>query len=184
MLALFLASGDTARGNKAKPLSPNIYILVVMTIKKEISKCQKLINAVEKNSELRSKGCWGTASLKKMPWEGVSEKVTFEQRCEGYEGTFWGVSGRRMSQAEGTAEAKTEEGNCEHFIGGLHLHFIGISSSPITVQFSSVHFSRSVVFDSLRPHGLQHAGQASLSITNFWSLLRLLPSSGTWRDVL
>ena len=70
--------------------------------KKEISKCQKLINAVEKNSELRSKGCWGTASLKKMPWEGVSEKVTFEQRCEGYEGTFWGVSGRRVSQAEGT----------------------------------------------------------------------------------
>ena len=136
MLALFLASGDTARGNKAKPLSPNIYILVVMTIKKEISKCQKLINAVEKNSELRSKGCWGTASLKKMPWEGVSEKVTFEQRCEGYEGTFWGVSGRRMSQAEGTAEAKTEEGNCEHFIGGLH--FIGISFSPITVQFSSL----------------------------------------------
>ena len=79
MLALFLASGDTARGNKAKPLSPNIYTLVVMTIKKEISKCQKLINAVEKNSELRSKGCWGTASLKKMPWEGVSEKVTFEK---------------------------------------------------------------------------------------------------------
>ena len=53
MLAPFLASGDTARGNKAKPLPPNIYILVVMTIRKEISKCQKLINAVEKNSELR-----------------------------------------------------------------------------------------------------------------------------------
>lgn len=66
MLALFLAFWDTARGNKAKPLPPNIYILVVMTIKKEISKCQKLINAVEKNSELRSKGCWGTASFKKM----------------------------------------------------------------------------------------------------------------------
>ena len=49
-----------------------------------------------------------------------------------------------MSQAEGTAEAKTEEGNSEHFIGGLHLHFIGglhfigISFSPITVQFSSL----------------------------------------------
>ena len=79
MLAPFLASGDTARGNKAKPLPPNIYILVVMTIRKEISKCQKLINAVEKNSELRSNGCWGTANLKKMPWEVVSEKVTFEQ---------------------------------------------------------------------------------------------------------
>ena len=84
---------------------------------------------MEKNSELRSKGCWGTASLKKMPWEGVSEKVTFEQRCEGYEGTFWGVSGRRVSQAEGTAKAKAEEGNCENFIGNT-------SSGPITLQFS------------------------------------------------
>ena len=78
-----------------------------MKIKKVISKCQKLINAVEKNSELRCKGCWGTASLKKMPWEGVSEKVTFEQRCEGYEGTFWGslrkksVPGRRNSKGKG-----------------------------------------------------------------------------------
>ena len=27
----------------------------------------------------------------------------------------------------------------------------------ITLQFSSVHFSRSVMSDSLRPHGLQHA---------------------------
>ena len=29
--------------------------------------------------------------------------------------------------------------------------------SPEEFQFSSVHFSRSVVSDSLRPHGLQHA---------------------------
>ena len=36
----------------------------------------------------------------------------------------------------------------------------------------SVQFSCSVVSDSLRPHGL--AGQASLSITNSWNLLRLM----------
>ena len=34
-------------------------------------------------------------------------------------------------------------------------------------------FSRSVEFNSLQPHGLQH-GQASLSITNSWSLLKLM----------
>ena len=40
----------------------------------------------------------------------------------------------------------------------------------------SVHFSfsYSVVFDSLRPHGLHTAHQASLSITNSWSLLKPL----------
>ena len=37
----------------------------------------------------------------------------------------------------------------------------------------SVQFSRSVVSDSLGPHGLQHA-QASLSITNSQSLLKLM----------
>ena len=36
---------------------------------------------------------------------------------------------------------------------------------------SSVQFSHSVVPNSLRPHGLQHA---SLSITNCWSLLKLM----------
>ena len=45
-------------------------------------------------------------------------------------------------------------------------------------QFSSVQFSRSVVSSSLRPHGLQHprppAPQASLSITNSRSLLKLI----------
>ena len=45
---------------------------------------------MEKNSELRSKGYWGTASFKRMMWEGVSEKVTFEQRREGSEGELWG----------------------------------------------------------------------------------------------
>ena len=39
------------------------------------------------------------------------------------------------------------------------------------IQFSSVQFSRSVVYDSLRPHETAH--QASLSITNSRSSLRL-----------
>ena len=38
---------------------------------------------------------------------------------------------------------------------------------------SSVQFNRSVVFNSLQPHGLQHA-RASRSITNSQSLLRLM----------
>ena len=38
--------------------------------------------------------------------------------------------------------------------------------------FSSVQFSHSVVSDSLQPHGLQ---QACLSITNSWSLFKLMP---------
>ena len=37
----------------------------------------------------------------------------------------------------------------------------------------SVQFSRSVVSDSLQPHGLQHA-RLPWSITNSWSLLRLM----------
>ena len=39
-------------------------------------------------------------------------------------------------------------------------------------SLAHVQFSRSVVSDSLRPHESQH-DQASLSITNSWSLLRL-----------
>ena len=35
-------------------------------------------------------------------------------------------------------------------------------------------FSCSVMSDSSRPHGLQHASQASLSFTISWSLLRLM----------
>ena len=38
-----------------------------------------------------------------------------------------------------------------------------------------VQFSCSVVSNSLRPHALQHARQASLSITNSQSLLKLMP---------
>ena len=49
------------------------------------------------------------------------------------------------------------------------------------MKISSVQFSRSVVSDSLRPHEAAH--QASLSITNSWSLLKhmsielVMPSS-------
>ena len=40
------------------------------------------------------------------------------------------------------------------------------------VQFSSVQFSRSVMSDSLRP--IDCSTQASLSITNYWSLLKFM----------
>ena len=42
-------------------------------------------------------------------------------------------------------------------------------NTPGFPQFSSVQFSCSVMSDSLQPHGMQH-----LSITNSWSLLKLL----------
>ena len=41
-------------------------------------------------------------------------------------------------------------------------------------RLQSVQFSGSEVSDSLRPHGLHAAHQASLSTTNSWSLLKLL----------
>ena len=41
-------------------------------------------------------------------------------------------------------------------------------------MFSSVQFSRSVVSDSLRPHGLQHSRLPCPSPTNSWSLLKLM----------
>ena len=43
----------------------------------------------------------------------------------------------------------------------------------LILWFSSVHFSCSVMSDSLQPHGLQHC-QASLSITNSRSLFKLM----------
>ena len=43
----------------------------------------------------------------------------------------------------------------------------------LKIEILSVQFGRSVVSDSLRPHGLQHC-QASLSIINSWSLFRLM----------
>ena len=42
-----------------------------------------------------------------------------------------------------------------------------------TVEYS-VQFSRSVMSDSLRPHGLQHTWLPWGSITNSWSLLKLM----------
>ena len=45
-------------------------------------------------------------------------------------------------------------------------HEVGVSLSPSMKEFSSVQFSHSLMSDSLRPHGLRHDGQASLSITN------------------
>ena len=48
---------------------------------------------------------------------------------------------------------------------------IFITCTIVSVQFSSVRFSQSVMSDSLRPHESQ---QASLSITNSWSLLKLM----------
>ena len=44
----------------------------------------------------------------------------------------------------------------------------------VAIQFSPVEFSRSVLPDSLRLHESQHARQASLSITNSQSLLKLM----------
>ena len=40
-------------------------------------------------------------------------------------------------------------------------------------KLNSCQFSCSIVYNSLRPHGLQ-ACQASLSVTNSWSLLKLM----------
>ena len=42
------------------------------------------------------------------------------------------------------------------------------------ILFQSIQFSRSVVSNSLQSRGLHVACQASLSITNFWSLLKLM----------
>jgi len=46
--------------------------------------------------------------------------------------------------------------------------------SSIMLQISSVQFSCSVMPDSLRPHEVQMKIKASLSITNSWSLPRLM----------
>ena len=45
---------------------------------------------------------------------------------------------------------------------------------PRLPSFSSVHFNCSIMFNSLQPHGLQQASQASLSTTNSRSLLKLM----------
>ena len=48
------------------------------------------------------------------------------------------------------------------------------TEEPGGIQSSSVQFSHSVLSNSSRPHESQHI-QASLSITNSWSLLKLMP---------
>ena len=66
------------------------------------------------------------------------------------------------------------------------------AKSKQEIQFRSVQFSRSVVSDSLWPHGLHAVCQASPSITNSWSLPKLMsvesvmPSSHLilWRPLL
>ena len=59
------------------------------------------------------------------------------------------------------------------------LQIFGFEKQSKTFSFlatpdSSVQFSHSVMSDFLQPHGLHAAHQASLSITNFWSLLKLM----------
>ena len=53
-----------------------------------------------------------------------------------------------------------------------HVAAQGLNKS---LAFSSVPFSHSVMSDSLWPHGRTAARQASLSITNSWSILKLMP---------
>ena len=52
------------------------------------------------------------------------------------------------------------------------LAFLELVTATSLSQALSVQFSHSVMFDSLRPHELQHA-RPPLSITNSWSSLRL-----------
>ena len=51
---------------------------------------------------------------------------------------------------------------------------MGVPIRIFSAGTDSVQFSRSVVSDSLRPHGINTACQSSLSITNSWSLLKLM----------
>ena len=56
------------------------------------------------------------------------------------------------------------------FLNDQRANVLGFAGHLISCH-SSVQFSRSVVSDSLQPHGLQHARPPS--ITNSWSLLKL-----------
>ena len=60
-----------------------------------------------------------------------------------------------------------------HFYFSLDFEF-SHNHTVCSGSFSSVQFSRSVVSDSLQPHERQAACQASLSITNSQSLLKLM----------
>ena len=56
----------------------------------------------------------------------------------------------------------------------LAFSFSSLNRISEIYPLNSIQFSHSVVFDSLRPHELTAACPASLSITNSWSLLRLM----------
>ena len=62
---------------------------------------------------------------------------------------------------------------CTFIKNSFYIFFFG-SQNFLQDLSCSVQFSCSVASDSLRPHGLHAAGQASLSITNSWSLLKLM----------
>ena len=65
--------------------------------------------------------------------------------------------------------------NC-HNLEAIEMPFSRWVNKTVCMQTleSSVQFSRSVVSGSLWPHGRQHARLPWSSITNFWSLLKLM----------
>ena len=67
---------------------------------------------------------------------------------------------------------------CHALLQGIFLNQVSNLGLPhvgsfFTIWATSLQFSRSIVSDSLQPHGLYVARQASLSITNSRSLLKL-----------
>ena len=68
------------------------------------------------------------------------------QKLEGF------FSDHHYESLEELLQMNSDKCNTDSF-GGFYVGISALSS----VQFSSVQFSRSVVFDSLRPHRLQHA---------------------------
>ena len=82
----------------------------------------------------------------------------------------------------GYSRGRKELDTTEHRCMCVHTHthspykYYGFLPTPAPnryVHMASVQFSCSVMSSSLRPYGLQH-GQASLSITNSWSLPKLM----------
>ena len=57
---------------------------------------------------------------------------------------------------------------------GLRALLFILCSISFPFNHEDVQFSHSVMSNSLRPHGLHAACRASLSITNSWSLLKLM----------
>lgn len=96
---------------------------------------------MEKNSELRSKGYWDSASFKRMVWEGVSEKAASDQGLEGSAGVSSGdirqksVPGRRNSKGKGS-EAGRSAHDCRRDLGELHREVSTSHQSPSCVHFT------------------------------------------------